>query len=684
MRRLLHSRSFLIRLVSVFCVLILLTTLSAGVPAYLLTRAQLEQQTWSSVENARQATLSLLLAEQTRLTSQVRLFAERSTLHKLMLAYTPAELSRYSQAFQDQNNLDILFLCQGNRPLEDTTPFPCPQPASPSFELVTNRPAIVVRQPIFDAPTGRQLGTAVAGRWLDHAFLRQLALNTGATQTILGLDGVRLSSSLAYKADISTPAPLDVVQPVSRQTLQMDGRPYYAAYTPLTSSSEQTALVSEVALPVDGLFAATNQALLVLAASTGLVAVFGALLGLGYVRQLTAPLEHLTRVAERISGGDLVTPIPSFTDPAEVSTLAEALQKSQSSMLQAIKERSQARDWLNTLVQSVAEGVVTFDTEGKITFFSQGAEMLTGWSSGEAQGRHINEVFPLSGENDASFFDQLPPRGEKRQISLLNRAGQEVILATTRSRLVPPGGDTPQVALVLRDVTEEEALRHLRSYFLANISHEFRTPLSTLNASIELLLSEAEELSTAEMRELLKPTALSLRGLQTLIDNLLESSSIEAGRFIIRNQPTDMNEVIQSALQLVQPLLERRNQTVSLEEPARLPHITADPARLTQVLVNLLSNASKYSPIGQPVDLRLEQIEAMLRVSVADRGPGIPPAERINLFRRFVRLDAHDREQYGVGLGLFVVKNAIEAHGGRVGVDDRLGGGSVFWFELPL
>jgi signal transduction histidine kinase len=119
-------------------------------------------------------------------------------------------------------------------------------------------------------------------------------------------------------------------------------------------------------------------------------------------------------------------------------------------------------------------------------------------------------------------------------------------------------------------------------------------------------------------------------------------------------------------------------------QPGSLPALTGDPARLTQVLVNLLANASKYSPPRKAIDVRVEQAGAALRISVADQGPGIPEAERVNVFRSFVRGETADREQYGIGLGLYVVQAAVAAHGGRVGIDDRPGGGSVVWFELPL
>jgi signal transduction histidine kinase len=115
-----------------------------------------------------------------------------------------------------------------------------------------------------------------------------------------------------------------------------------------------------------------------------------------------------------------------------------------------------------------------------------------------------------------------------------------------------------------------------------------------------------------------------------------------------------------------------------------LANVVGDPARLTQVMVNLIINASKYSPIGQPIELQLVQQADTLRVNVIDHGPGIPEVERANIFRSFVRLDSGDREQYGIGLGLYVVKTIVEAHDGRVGISDAPGGGSLFWFEIPL
>jgi|YNPNPStandDraft_1061719.scaffolds.fasta_scaffold34011_2 PAS domain S-box-containing protein len=430
---------------------------------------------------------------------------------------------------------------------------------------------------------------------------------------------------------------------------------------------------------------AVRQAAFILIMNTLAVILIGSALAVLLGRRLTAPLRELTAAARKIGQGDLDTPIPKLEAPVEIFTLATVLEESRINMAHTLSELSEAKVWSESLIQSLVEGVVTFDTRGRVTFFSRGAERITGWASPEVLGEPLNSVFPLPDGEDGQFTDHIPPCGGKREIRVLGKGGQPLTLAVTGARLIPPASSATQVALVLRDITEEEAIRNLRSYFLANISHEFRTPLSSLNASLELLLDEADHLSSEEMNELLQSIHLSALGLQTLIDNLLESTSIEAGRFAIHCHPLDPNEAVAEAIRVMQPLLDRRQQLLSVTEPTQLPAIRADRTRLIQVLVNLLSNASKYSPLGSTIDLTLERTgDNALRISIADRGPGIPPADRANLFRRFIRLGAQDSTQYGVGLGLSVVKAIVEGHGGMVGVEERTGGGSVFWFTIPI
>lgn len=262
----------------------------------------------------------------------------------------------------------------------------------------------------------------------------------------------------------------------------------------------------------------------------------------------------------------------------------------------------------------------------------------------------------------------------RRQI-LLTLVASTLLIAATGSI----------TAVLLRNAMQDEALQHLRAYFLASITHEFRTPLAALRASVEFLADEMTHLSRHEINDLLHAIHMSVSRLQTLIDNLLESVSIEAGQFAIRAKPIALSEPIQDAVRVMQPLLLRRRQQLQVLAPPDLPPVWGDSLRLTQVLVNLLGNASKYGPMEQTITISAELINGrFVRVSVVDQGPGVPPAMQEKLFRRFARLNLRDGVQHGLGLGLWVVNAIVTAHGGEVGVYSRPEGGAVFWFTVPL
>ncbi len=718
MGRCLDLRTFSARLIVTMVILILLTTLSAGLPAYWLTRTELRHQAALYVDGAQQSTQSLLHAEAARLMSTVTLLSERPTLHRLLSEGNRVELQRYLQAFQQRSGSDQILLCgpDGAPLIGDPVLVDCQPPTTPVFRLLGDQAALLATQPVRDERSGAALGTLTMVTWLDRAFLAQMAAATGVEQSILLADGTRLASTLSTASELAV---VDRREPQPRQPgnsatqlLRVGNQQYNVATLPMTNADAPVQLYIEVALSINDLLATEQRALSIMAASTGLIALSALLLGILFVRRLTKPLRQLTMTAKAISQGELTTPVPTFIEPLEVATLATALQNSQARMLQAVQELAGARDWLDNLIQTVVEGIVTFDRDGFVIFVNQKAAELTPFSAETAIGRHLNDLFPVAEEGSPTFSDLLPRPGHQAQITvgqqvravgsshtarLANRFGhtahrrlsmstvkRKSVLEVTATRLTGLGNGDEQIALVLRDLSEEQLLHNLRSYFLANITHEFRTPLSTFNASIELLMNEEEAFTTDEMRTLLKPVHLSLVSLQTLVDNLLESSRIEAGRFVLQKRPLLLRQLLANALQMVQPLLDRRRQTITLSEPTILPTLHGDGPRLTQVWVNLLTNASKYSPFGESIELLIEVEAALLRVTVADRGPGVPTAEFATLFQNFVRANNHAEDQYGVGLGLYVVKTTVEAHGGHVGIDNRPDGGSLFWVELPL
>jgi signal transduction histidine kinase len=395
-------------------------------------------------------------------------------------------------------------------------------------------------------------------------------------------------------------------------------------------------------------------------------------IGLGsgfYIRGQMRPLWRLIGAARRLGQGDLYTPIQTDSKLSEVRSLSESLEKSRLSLAYHMDELSKAKDWSETLLQSIVEGIITCDADRRVVFFSEGASRLGLTSQSAVIGQPLQAVI-----GNAEQWWAIPPTTQR----LLTVTPTQTI-AVTRLRANSAGQST----FVIRDMTEQLGHQRLQAYFLANVSHEFRTPLAGMKVSIELLLENLRYLSLSEMYQLLNSLYLSVSSLQNLIDNLLESSKIEADHLTLRRESTDLTQLLADAIRLIQPFLTRREQTLSLEAPLELPSLLVDRHRVVQVLVNLLSNASKYSPMGTPIDLIIRDHGTQVYIAIADRGQGIPPAERAEIFRRFVRLGLKSSEDYGVGLGLAVVKAIVEAHQGAVGIEGRDGPGSQFWFTLP-
>lgn len=684
--------SFSSRLLLAFIAIIVITALLTGVPTYLAVHSELEDQAWARLSGGGKVTLTLLETEKVRLSNLASLASQRPTLQNLIHLQEFEDLTPYLKIFQKDTDLDILMLTDpsGKVLAEGTQAFPSIKPSSaqqPYFQVMdgTNpQMALLVSKPV-QGDTDRELYLTV-GIILDDGYMNNLAKESGFDQSLI-INGNRTATTLRGLPEAVGPEIYSRVITSGKtemQVLNFNHSHYYVTLMPLPGNDNDVIGISEVALSMDDLVRSDQAALVLLILITVLVCAAASVIAGWFARRLTAPVKDLTSAAINISQGDFDTPILIPAGPDEIVTLAAAFEKSRVNALLTLEDLSQTKEWSDTLIQSMVEAIVTIDDEGQVTSFSQGAERISGWKRAEVLGLSINRVFQLV-ENEDEFVEHIPPFGSVNQVTVQTREGKEITLAVTSAQLKPPSGEIKQVALVLRDITEEESARRLSSYFLANISHEFRTPLAALNASVELLLEEMNAMSLGEIAKLLNSIHLGVTSLQTLIDNLLESASMEAGQFRIRRHPADLVGIVTEATRVMKPLLERRQQELSLDMPAKIPLVNADPTRLTQVLVNLLSNASKYSPMETTIALSLKTVrKTAIRITVSDRGPGIPRAERSRLFQRFVRLGLEDRAQYGIGLGLSVVKTIVEAHGGEVGVDENPAGGSRFWFIIPL
>jgi len=693
----LDTHSLPVQMIVSFILVSLLTAAAVGLPAIWLIREQLDRQAWSQLEQGQGAALALYSAKQVEIENLAQLFAQRPTLQELWQTQNWAALETYLRTLMTGAGLDLVVVC----PTDDAQPGTAPAQASTEVSLPADvcetwansgyQVIVAERQPqvwlTASKPVETQNGSGAIvriGMRLDNTFTRELEQKTGVDHTIWIL-GVPVASS--FQNEIEGIAQIHQAQAdpgsstgTQPSTFSLDGKPYYAVLDPLTSQDIQT----QAALGVQEITATQNSLVGIMAGAILFVTLVVSLLGVYLSRRISKPLVQLAQTAETFRGGDLSTPIIVDARIREVAQVSQALEDTRIDLQDTLTNLAREKAWVDHLLESIVEGILTLNAEGRVTYFSQGAVRITGWQVGEVIGRSCDEVFVLP-EMDTTFSESIRETGARKKLLVTLKDGHRATLAFTRSRLAPTEAGDAQSVLVFRDVSEGELIHRILGNFLANIAHEFRTPLSSAEASVELLIDQAPDLSDSELQELLTTLHLGIIGLGSLVDNLLECASIEAGRFRVSPRANDLSVIISRAVQTLSPLLEKYGQHLRVELPAGIPLVNADSRRVEQVLVNLISNASKFGPPDEEIMIRVLVEGDWANVQVSDRGPGIEHEQREYVFRRMMHPGMSDeRARAGAGLGLMVVKAVIDAHAGPGRVDDRPGGGSTFWFTLPV
>jgi PAS domain S-box-containing protein len=414
-----------------------------------------------------------------------------------------------------------------------------------------------------------------------------------------------------------------------------------------------------------------------------IVVGLGSIVGLFLSRRIGMTFNNLAAAATAFQQGDLDTPVQIETDLDEATSVAQALESARQALNTSLLNLRREKEWSDHLLDSIVEGIVILDQENRIRFFSPGAERISGWSREDVLMQPCDLFFqPLEVEELISSL--LPRTGSQTTLDVEMAGGRRSSLAISAATFTPTGSDVSQTLLLFRDVSEEQVIHRLMGHFMANISHEFRTPLSAIAASTELLIDQVEDLSIGELHELLSALHLGILKLSTLVDNLIESASIETGHFRVTPRQVDLGQIIGEAVETMQPLLDKYRQKLDIELPIAIPMAYADPRRTVQVLTNLLSNASKFGPAGSTIRIVTKVKDGLIRVEVQDRGPGVAQEYQDFIFRRFATVPQEvSQGGYGIGLGLSVVKAIVEAGGGEVGVSQNPQGGAIFWFTLP-
>jgi signal transduction histidine kinase len=414
-----------------------------------------------------------------------------------------------------------------------------------------------------------------------------------------------------------------------------------------------------------------------------LVMLLGAAAAWFLARSLTGPLARLTLASGRIASGDFSQPV-MVKSRDEIGALGSAFESMRARLAEMTTQLRDERDVLDAVLEATGDGIVMVDPLGNTVVANRVWSDLLGDPNLSAA-RDLRRA-----DDSQATFGEVAQRWladpEHVAAADFERAEPFVRLRAYSApvRFYSDPGTSGAILgriFVLRDVTRETEAERMRVALTATVSHELRSPLTAITGYTDTLLHDGPW-DEQTQREFLEVVALSASRLASLVDNLLDAATLEAGALRLQREPVRVERIAERVL--AHRRLLAGTCTLHLETRPGLPLADADPLRVEQVLANLVDNAIKYSPHGGPILVRLDATPAHeVSVSVADQGLGIPAEHVQHLFERFYRVDTSGRSVKGVGLGLFICRSLVESHGGQIWVDSQPGLGSTFVFTLP-
>ena len=414
--------------------------------------------------------------------------------------------------------------------------------------------------------------------------------------------------------------------------------------------------------------------------------LLGGLISLIYFQGFAARVERLKDFSRRVAEGDF-RPLPTERRRDELADLASALNETAAWMDRTIQSLSRERNRSSAILRSMVEGVAVIDSQERLVFCNRAFSEIWNLESAAIEGRPMIEAVRNS---DLLGLIRRALRGEEGlrsdiTLGIVQHRSFSATATPVQSLEGAAAGDKPSGAVVvLHDVTELRRLERVRHDFVANVSHEFKTPLTAIQGFAETLLSGALE-DPRNNRRFLEIIRDHATRLAVLTDDLLKLARIEAGKLEVQFGPVQLAEVIERCAETAQLKANRKQITLEIEVPPNLPAVHGDASLLRDVVQNLLDNAIQYTPEGGRVRVIATAGPREAVVTVDDTGMGIPLAEQERIFERFYRVDvARSREAGGTGLGLSIAKHIVEAHGGRLWVESEVGRGSKFSFSVSL
>jgi two-component system phosphate regulon sensor histidine kinase PhoR len=434
--------------------------------------------------------------------------------------------------------------------------------------------------------------------------------------------------------------------------------------------------VARVALPLDlveqRLGTIRRQALTGLLAGAGVAVVLTWITSLLLNRRLRAVADTARRYRE----GD-------FTQPGrdhgrdEIGVVAGVLDETARQLGARLAALTREQAHIRAILIGMIEGVVLLDADGRLVLMNPAARAMLR-TSGDTEGLHYLE---LVRQPDVTRQLAGALRGEAPDpVEVALEAGsRQTFVANTVPVARERGGGA---VLVLHDITALRRADQVRRDFVANVSHELRTPLTAIRGYVEALLDTTAD--PADSRRFLEIVARHSERMERLVRDLLRLARLDAGQELLERVPGPLAAIVAGVERDLDSQLSAKRQQVAVTVAPDAATVLADPAKLHDILRNLLENASNYAPDGSTLEIDARREADGLAITVADRGPGIPESDLPRIFERFYRVDrSRTRDPGGTGLGLSIVRHLVELHGGSVRAANRTGGGAIITVTLP-
>ncbi|GLI20155.1 MULTISPECIES: two-component system histidine kinase PnpS [Tepidanaerobacter] len=438
------------------------------------------------------------------------------------------------------------------------------------------------------------------------------------------------------------------------------------------------AYVLRLAVPISHINALTRNIwkMFFSASLAGLLVAF--LISTIFSRRITKPIEEVSYAAKKISCGNYDLKVP-LRPPYETKILAESFNRMAENLQETVGKLKEETDKTRAVLASMAEGLIAVDQNCRVVMMNFAAERLFKIRQEETLGKHLLEVLRNRELHDLINEVLKTRKGSTREIKI-NTYDERIFWIN----VVPIDKENNLGAVaVMRDITELKRLEKMKSDFVSNVSHELKTPLTSISGFAETLLDGAYK-SEENCRYFLRIIKQETDRMTRLINELLYLSRIEKPDFSIPKRPVNIASVVNKAVKLLQKNIDDKGHLLNLRLPENLGPVTGDEDSVLEIIINLLDNAIKYTPEGGNITVEIEDESDFISISVADNGIGIAGDELERIFGRFYRVQGPGiTSASGTGLGLAVVKHLVESLNGKISVESQLGKGSTFKVSLP-